>query len=1084
MVFARGQPVCGHERRDSMQRLRLIILGIGLLGARMAVACIADAGPDITAVPGMPVLLAGSGSGTGDLQYTWFPTEGLSDPHAAQPSLLAPATTTTYTLSVTDASGCSTNSHVTVTVVPWPAVLLVAAGAEVTTTEVDDMPAFVYCGGAPQWTFALADATPPITGAVRTIDPGDGTPPETLPPGGTFVHSYTAGQHVMAYTVTVPGSWSVTQQFVAYVGSAPPPPVVSTNSPVCMGQVLSVSTAAMGGVAYAWTGPNGFTSTQPTFVVPGATSVQAGTYTVTPYKGACTGPSTSITVDVVAPPVVTVQPAAVDVCAGTPITLEASGAADFTWTQGVQTIGTGATLQLEATATAYLVVSGESQGCSSTTVVPVVVRPLPQVDIAPLPTLCDQPVPVELVATPAGGTWSGPHVDANGIFTAQPGATGTFALAYTVTDQYGCTGTQQVMAQVQSVDQPATVPAPFSLCADAAPVPLAAQPPGGEWTGPVAPDGLFTPGAPGTYAFTYAVGSGSCRTEAQTTIAVHALPTVQADVPAVVCSDQGAIALQGLPAGGSWAGTGVSGGLFDPTGLAQGTYPLSYTWTDPATGCTSTAPAQVQLTHPPVAGFDLPAVACAGTLLDLASYTEGTIDQVSWDLGDGHTAQGAAIAHAYAAPGTYTVQLAYTNACGTATAAHTVQVLPATTTAAIDPPVLSGCAPFTATLTALTTGDTALTWSWAGGTATAPVLTHTFSTPGEHMVQLQAEGCLPAVATAIVHVHAPPQAAALIAPGPVCAGAPIALHNATPGTTAAWTIDDGTTSAESSWTHVFAQPGTWHIDLVTTDPATGCADTATHVLLVPPAPTAVPELATTPACAGALLHFVDAGEQAVAHAWAFGDGATATGAAPAHAYAHAGAYGLTLVVTGAGGCTDTAHLAIAVHGLPPAGFTHLPTGSSGLAVHFSAPAGATTYHWDFGDGRSSALQDPLHHFDAPGDQEVCLTTTNAAGCANTTCHVVRVLGSDDVWMPSAFSPDGDGINDLLRPVVAGDHPVGYRFTVMDRWGGVVFTTNDPHAGWDGTQHGSPVDAGVYVWHMEWRQGDIARQRFGHVTVVR
>src|SRR5690606_27298705 len=137
MVFARGQPVCGHERRDSMRRLQLIILGIGLLGARMAVACEADAGPDITAVPGMPVLLAGSGSGTGDLQYTWFPTEGLSDPHAAQPLLLAPATTTTYTLSVTDANGCSTNSHVTVTVVPWPAALLVAAGAEVTTTEVD-----------------------------------------------------------------------------------------------------------------------------------------------------------------------------------------------------------------------------------------------------------------------------------------------------------------------------------------------------------------------------------------------------------------------------------------------------------------------------------------------------------------------------------------------------------------------------------------------------------------------------------------------------------------------------------------------------------------------------------------------------------------------------------------------------------------------------------------------------------------------------------------------------------------------------------------------------------------------------------
>jgi gliding motility-associated-like protein len=106
------------------------------------------------------------------------------------------------------------------------------------------------------------------------------------------------------------------------------------------------------------------------------------------------------------------------------------------------------------------------------------------------------------------------------------------------------------------------------------------------------------------------------------------------------------------------------------------------------------------------------------------------------------------------------------------------------------------------------------------------------------------------------------------------------------------------------------------------------------------------------------------------------------------------------------------------------------------------------------------------------------------GCANTTCHVVRVQGSDDVWMPSAFSPDGDGLNDLLRPVVAGDHPVGYRLTVMDRWGGVVFTTNDPHAGWDGTARGHVMDAGVYVWRIEWRQGGTTQERSGHVTVLR
>jgi gliding motility-associated-like protein len=173
-----------------------------------------------------------------------------------------------------------------------------------------------------------------------------------------------------------------------------------------------------------------------------------------------------------------------------------------------------------------------------------------------------------------------------------------------------------------------------------------------------------------------------------------------------------------------------------------------------------------------------------------------------------------------------------------------------------------------------------------------------------------------------------------------------------------------------------------------------------------------------------------------------------------------------------------------VHDLPQAGFTHLPTGHSGLAVHFSATAGATTYHWDFGDGRYSALHDPLHHFDAPGDQEVCLTTTNAVGCANTTCHVVRVQGSDDVWMPSAFSPDGDGINEKLLPVIAMEGLVHYHFSVFDRWGGLLFETHAPTEGWDGTAQSQPMGTGVYVWRLEWSVNGNARAHMGQVTVLR
>ncbi len=1069
-----------------MRSARVIAVVALMLIGRAAVACYAHAGPAVTACPGMVIDLPGSGSGVGTLTYTWFPATGLSDPHVAQPHLTVPATTTTYTLSVTDASGCTANDHVTVTVTACPDALL-EAGTDVQTTTVNGMPAFVYCDGQPQWAFSLTDATPDLTGAVRTIDPGDGTAPQTIAHGGTFAHTYGSGDHVLSYTIALPGGWSTTTQYLAYVGAAPAPPVVSTNSPVCIGQTLSVSTAAEAGVSYTWTGPDGFTTDQPGFVRPGANAAMAGTYELVTRRGACAGPATALHVEVTAPPVVAVQPVAAEICAGESISLQASGAMTYAWSQGAQPLGTGDAIDLQPTATMYVVLTGESNGCTASTVVPVTVHPLPEVAIAPLPALCDQAVPTVLTATPAGGDWSGPYVDPAGIFTPQPGALGAFPLEYGYTDLHGCSATAQTVAVVQPIGEPATAPPAMALCAGGPPVALNGQPAGGQWGGgPVDEDGLFHPQAPGTYALTYAVGTGSCRTEAHTAITVHALPAVQAVGPPLLCADQGPQPLQGLPAGGVWSGPGTDiAGVVDPGALAPGTHSALYTWTDPATGCGNSATATFAVQHPPVAQFTLPTVACAGELLMFASAIEGTADQFAWDMGDGHTAAGAVAWYAYADPGTYTAQLTAANTCGTASTAHTLQVLHANTTAAIDPDALTGCAPFAVALASASVGDTAITWSWGGGTSTEAVLNALFTEPGSHTVQLTAVGCQTDAATVTVLVHAPPVAAITVEAGPVCTGMPIGLHDATAGTTeAAWTLGDGTTSDLAAWTHAFADAGIWAVQLVATDPATGCRDTAQYALDVPPAPQAAFTVITDPLCAGDAVQFHEQGAHGTMHAWRFGDGGTGQGTAPTHTYAEAGAYVAELVATGTGGCTDTARHAITVHGLPHAGFTHAPAGHSGLAHGFDAAGGAAAYRWTFGDGGSSTLEDPLHHFSAPGEWEVCLEVANAAGCIAVHCERVRVEGPEVVWMPSAFSPDGDGVNEKLLPVIAGGAPAAYRFTVHDRWGGVLFETADPAQGWDGTAHGRTMDAGVYVWTLEWRQGDTAQRRIGHVTVLR
>lgn len=1069
-----------------MRTIRLIAVGALMLIGRTAVACYVQAGPPVTACSGMEVTLAGAGSGVGTLQYTWYPTEGLSDPNVAQPQLVAPAITTTYTVTVTDGSGCTANDHVTVTVLPWPEALL-EAGGDVITGVWGGLPGFSHCDGLPQWTFGLTDATDDISGAVRTVDPGDGAPVETIAHGGTFTHTYEAGSHTLTYTITLPGGWTTTQQYVAHVGTTPAQPVVSTNSPVCTGQVLSVSTAAVPGVSYTWTGPNGFTSTQPTFVLPGANPGMAGTYTITPRKGNCTGPATAVQVNVVVPPVLSVQPASAEVCAGESVSLQASGATNYQWTQGSQNLGTADHIDLQPAATAYVVVTGESNGCTSNTVVPVVVHPLPVVNIPALPALCDQAVPTPLAATPIGGTWSGPYVSEAGIFTPQPAATGAFALEYAVTDAYGCTGGQQVMAVVQSIDEPATAPADMSVCATTAPLQLTGLPANGVWTGDaVDADGSFDPAQPGAYTLTYAVGEGSCRTEDQTAITVHALPTVQATNVPLLCSDQGPQQLQGLPAGGTWAGANVNiAGVFDPVGLPAGDHTAIYTWADAATGCSNSAQAGITVAHLPVAQFTMVPVACAEQMLMFASEAEGSGAQLTWDMGDGHTATGAVTWHAYATPGSYTAQLTAANACGTATDAHAINVLYATTTAAIAHEALAGCAPFTASLTSAAVGDTAITWYWAGGTTTDAVFAHTFTVPGSYMVQLQADGCHTDVATAVVTVHAVPDAMIHVPATPVCVGAPITLHNATTGNTDAWwTLGDGTTSDLASWAHIFAQPGTWSIGLTATDPATGCSSTSAQTMEVPPAPVAVLAVLNDPVCVGDGVQFQQQGQHGVSYAWQFGEGGAGQGSMPTHTYAAPGAYVVSMIATGTGGCMDTASYAITVHGLPESTLTFAPVGNSDLAFQFAAPHGAAAYAWSFGDGGRSALEAPLYHFGEAGEWEVCVEVTNDAGCISEQCELVRVDGPNVVWMPSAFSPDGDGVNEKLLPVIVGANVAAYRFTVLDRWGGVLFETTDPARGWDGTAQGRIMDPGVYVWRLEWRQDGTTHERMGHVTVMR
>lgn len=123
-----------------------------------------------------------------------------------------------------------------------------------------------------------------------------------------------------------------------------------------------------------------------------------------------------------------------------------------------------------------------------------------------------------------------------------------------------------------------------------------------------------------------------------------------------------------------------------------------------------------------------------------------------------------------------------------------------------------------------------------------------------------------------------------------------------------------------------------------------------------------------------------------------------------------------------------------------------------------------------------------------GDHVLCLLATDELGCSNELCFTARIVDDLTIHVPNAFTPDGDGINDLFGPVVLSTAEDSYLFTVFDRWGQEVFSTEDPSIWWNGAYRnsGEVLSSGVYVWRLVARDRFTAERRelIGSVTLLK
>lgn len=146
--------------------------------------------------------------------------------------------------------------------------------------------------------------------------------------------------------------------------------------------------------------------------------------------------------------------------------------------------------------------------------------------------------------------------------------------------------------------------------------------------------------------------------------------------------------------------------------------------------------------------------------------------------------------------------------------------------------------------------------------------------------------------------------------------------------------------------------------------------------------------------------------------------------------------------------------------------------------------GATSWSWDFGEpGLTSADQNPYITYPEPGEHLVRLAIMDALGCVDTLYRTIMVQQEFNLYIPNAFSPDGDGLNDVFRAEGTGIR--SFHMRIYDRWGELVFETEDPTKVWDGSFRGAPATPGVYVVQVRVKAlvGE-AYDRMGHVTLIR
>ncbi len=918
-------------------------------------------------------------SASGAVTYVWNPGSLPGSPVSVTPAL-----TTTYTVTGTDANGCTSTSQITVTVNPVPTVTAtppsatICAGSSVT----------INMTGAASYSWLPG----PLAGSSQTLSPASTT----------------------TYTITGTGANGCTDTAQVMVTVNTLPTVTATSAPttICAGQSATLS--AGGASTYEWN-PGSLPGSSVS-VTPASTT----TYTLTGTDANGCSDTAQVTVIVNPLPVPTVAATPNTLCLGDTVQLSAGGGSVYTWNGGTLSNASGANqIDTPSVTTTYSVVVTDGNGCVDSTTVAVTVNPLPTADAGLDQTVC---AGTTITITGNGGityTWNGGALtNANGSSQSDtPPLTTDYEL--TVSDVNGCTDRDTVTINVNALPIVGAGP-DVQICINSSTLLNGSGGTSYVWTpaGSLDDDSIASPTASPVVTTTYVVvgtDNNGCSDDDTVVVTIGNNLTVFASNDITICP--GDTAVLTIVGGTIWSWSPAAT-LDQPANDSTNAFPTSTTTytvnVQDANGCLGLDSVTVFINSSVGLSVTGAATICIGQSTSINATPSGGTGPYTYTWDNSLTGAGPHIVSPTVTT-TYNVFVTDSIGCNSQTQSVVVTVNPALTLNTITP--VSACVGGTANLTASGSGgDNNLTYTWYPGALTGASQTVTVNATQTYTVILT-DGCGTPADTQVVTVTA-------------------------------------------------NQPPTVSL---TSDVNTGCAQLCVNFTGT-----------SSGSCA--------------ASAWDFGDGGNASTANATYCYNVAGVYDVIYSCTDANGCVgfDTVVGMITVTPDPTAAMSipnvtvQLNGGQATVCVTDQS-TGATSWSYQLNEPngtQSSTLQNPCFTVTDTGAYSIWLTTQNANGCVDYDSLVFFVdWPCTDLFVPSAFSPNGDGMNDTFY--VYGNCISFMQLEIYSRWGEQVFISTTPANGWDGTWRGKDCEAAIFTYVLRGQMDDgTPLEMQGNITLTR